>query len=163
MGADALTASLPSAAGLRCDRESARIATVITSLSKEVSMNFSNYVVATVLVLLGPSAFASGEDTYKAVCANCHSNTLIKAPQMGDIAKWAPLIAEGQVVLTAHGYVGVRAMPAKGGKPDLTVQGFSEAVNYMVNKSGGNWKKPDDNMLKKIESEIAKRKKAISK
>jgi hypothetical protein len=43
------------------------------------------------------------------------------------------------------------------------VQGFSEAVNYMVNKSGGNWKKPDENMMKKIESEIAKRKKAISK
>jgi cytochrome c5 len=112
---------------------------------------------------MGTSAFASGEDTYKAVCANCHSNALIKSPQMGDIAKWAPLIAEGQVVLTAHGYVGVRAMPAKGGKPDLTVQGFSEAVNYMVNKSGGNWKKPDENMMKKIESEIAKRKKAISK
>jgi hypothetical protein len=82
---------------------------------------------------------------------------------MGDIAKWAPLIAEGQVVLTAHGYVGVRAMPAKGGKPDLTVEAFSEAVNHMVNKSGGNWKKPDENMMKKIESEIARRKKAISK
>ena len=119
-------------------------------------MNFSRYVVATGLVLMGTSAFASGEDTYKAVCANCHSNALIKSPQMGDIAKWAPLIAEGQVVLTAHGYVGVRAMPAKGGKPDLTVQAFSDAVNYMVNKSGGN-------MMKKIESEIAKRKKAISK
>lgn len=126
-------------------------------------MNFSRYVVATGLVLMGTSAFASGEDTYKAVCASCHSNALIKSPQMGDIAKWAPLIAEGQVVLTAHGYVGVRAMPAKGGKPDLTVQAFSDAVNYMVNKSGGNWKKPDENMMKKIESEIAKRKKAISK
>jgi cytochrome c5 len=122
-------------------------------------MNFSNYVVATGLVLFGPSAFASGEDTYKAVCANCHSNAQIKAPQMGDIAKWAPLIAEGQVVLTAHGYVGVRAMPAKGGKPDLTVQGFSEALNYMVNQSGGNWKQPDKKMMDAIQAEIAKRQK----
>lgn len=53
-------------------------------------------------------------------------------------------------------------MPAKGGKPDLTVLGFSEALNYMVNKSGGNWKKPDKNMMKEIESEIIKRKTAVA-
>jgi hypothetical protein len=78
---------------------------------------------------------------------------------MGDKAKWAPLIAEGQVILTAHGYVGVRAMPAKGGKPDLTLQGFSEALNYMVNQSGGNWKQPDKKMMDAIQAEIVKRQK----
>jgi mono/diheme cytochrome c family protein len=125
-------------------------------------MRFSKFSFATSFLFIGASAFASGEDTYKAVCATCHSKTFANSPQIGDTAKWAPLIAEGQVIITAHGYVGVRAMPAKGGKPDLTVQGFSEALNYMVNNSGGNWKKPDKNMIKEIESEITKRKKAIA-
>jgi cytochrome c5 len=138
---------------------SARIATVIKSLSKEVPMHFSKYVVAAAFVFMGASALAAGEDTYKAVCANCHSKTFANSPQMGDKAKWAPLIAEGQVILTAHGYVGVRAMPAKGGKPDLTVQGFSEALNYMVNQSGGNWKQPDKKMMDAIQAEIIKRQK----
>lgn len=122
-------------------------------------MQFSKYVVATGLLLIGVSAFASGEDTYKAVCANCHSKAFANSPQMGDKPKWAPLIAEGQVILTAHGYVGVRAMPPKGGKSDLTVQDFSEALNYMVNQSGGNWKRPDKKMMEAIQAEIAKRQK----
>jgi cytochrome c5 len=122
-------------------------------------MRLFSYVFATGLVLMGASAFASGEDTYKAVCANCHSKGFANSPQMGDVAKWAPLIAEGQVIITAHGYVGVRAMPPKGGKSDLTVQGFSEALNYMVNQSGGNWKRPDKKMMDAIQAEIATRQK----
>ena len=93
------------------------------------------------------------------MCANCHSKGFANSPQLGDAAKWAPLIAEGQVIITAHGYVGVRAMPPKGGKPDLTVQGFSEALNYMVNQSGGNWKQPDKKMMDAIQAEIATRQK----
>jgi hypothetical protein len=60
--------------------------------------------------------------------------------------------------LTAHGYVGVRAMPPKGGKPDLSIEQFAEAVNYIVNNSGGQWSSPDKAMLEKINEEIAKRK-----
>ncbi len=122
-------------------------------------MNFLTTIVATSLTLAAASTWASGEETYKAVCANCHAKGVANAPQVGDSAKWAPLIAEGQVVLTAHGYVGVRAMPPKGGKPDLTVQGFSEALNHMVNQSGGNWKTPSSKTLKDIEAEIARRQK----
>jgi cytochrome c5 len=120
----------------------------------------AKFIFALLLPLAGVSAFASGEQTYKAVCANCHSKGVANAPQVGDAAKWAPLIAEGQVTLTAHGYVGVRGMPPKGGKPDLTVQGFSEALNYMVNQSGGNWQKPSSKMMNDIQAEIARRQKA---
>lgn len=45
---------------------------------------------------MGASAFASGEDTYKAVCANCHSKAFANSPQMGDTVKWASLIAEAK-------------------------------------------------------------------
>jgi cytochrome c5 len=104
-----------------------------------------------------------GENTYKQVCAGCHGAGVLKAPKFGDKAQWAPLIAEGQVTLTAHGYVGVRGMPAKGGNPNLTVEGFSEAVAYMVNKAGGNWKTPDAKTLAAINKEIEARKASLNK
>jgi cytochrome c5 len=99
-----------------------------------------------------------GESTYNQVCAACHGAGVIKAPKLGDKKAWRSLIAEGQVILTAHGYVGVRAMPPKGGKDDLSVEQFAEAVNYMVNQSGGNWSSPNKSMLEKINKEIAARK-----
>jgi cytochrome c5 len=109
------------------------------------------------------AAFAEpGENTYKQVCAACHGAGVLNAPKFGDKAKWAPLIAEGQVTLTAHAYVGVRAMPPKGGNPNLTVEGFSDAVAYMVNKAGGNWKSPDAKTLVAINKEIESRKAGLN-
>ena len=99
-----------------------------------------------------------GVQTYKAVCAVCHASGVANAPKVGDKNVWKPLLDEGQVILTAHGYVGVRAMPPKGGKPDLSIEQFAEAVNYIVNNSGGQWSSPDKAMLEKINQEIAKRK-----
>ncbi len=101
-----------------------------------------------------------GVQTYKAVCAVCHTSGVANAPKFGDKNVWKPLIDEGQVILTAHGYVGVRAMPPKGGKPDLSIEQFAEALNYMVNNSGGQWSSPDKVMLEKINEEITRRKKS---
>jgi hypothetical protein len=53
--------------------------------------------------------------------------------------------------------MGVRAMPARGGRSDLGVADFANAVVYMANQSGGNWQNPDDAMLKKINARIDKR------
>jgi cytochrome c5 len=113
----------------------------------------------TALAVIAASASATAEDTFHAVCANCHAKGVANSPQVGDAAKWGPLIAEGQVIVTAHGYVGVRAMPPKGGQADLTVQSFAEALNYMVNKSGGNWRTPDKKMMRAIQAEIVARQK----
>ena len=111
------------------------------------------------------SVFADEKDvigiqTYKAVCAVCHTSGVANAPKFGDKNAWKPLIDEGQVIITAHGYVGVRAMPPKGGKADLSVEQFAEALNYMVNNSGGQWSTPDKAMLEKINEEITRRKKS---
>ena len=105
----------------------------------------------------------SGENTYKQVCANCHGTGVLNAPKFGDKAKWAPLIAEGQATLTAHAYFGVRGMPPKGGNPNLSIEGFSDAVVYMVNNSGGNWKTPDAKMLSAINKELEARKAGMKK
>ncbi len=116
-----------------------------------VAMIFSTPVVADEKDVIGVQ-------TYKAVCAVCHASGVANAPKLGDKNAWKPLIEEGQVILTAHGYVGVRAMPPKGGKPDLSVEQFADALNYMVNNSGGQWSSPDKAMLEKIHEEITKRK-----
>ena len=108
---------------------------------------------------LSLSAFAEpGENTYKQVCAACHESGISNAPKFGSKSKWVPLIAEGQVILTAHAYVGVRGMPAKGGNPSLTIEIFSDAVVYMANKAGGNWTPPDAKTLVAINKEIELRK-----
>lgn len=114
-------------------------------------------------LFVSPAFAEPGESTYKQVCAACHSAGVLKAPKFGDKAQWAPLIAEGQVTVTAHGYVGVRGMPAKGGNPNLTVEGFSDAVAYMANKAGGNWKTPDAKTLAAINKEIESRKASLNK
>jgi cytochrome c5 len=104
----------------------------------------------------------AGESTYKSVCASCHASGVANAPKLGDQKKWGPLIREGQAVLTAHGYVGIRGMPAKGGKPDLGIEDFADAVVFMVNQSGGKWASPDAKILAAIRIEIDKREKAIA-
>ena len=115
-------------------------------------------------IFLSGIAFAqSGEATYKQVCMSCHAAGLLNAPKFGDKAKWAPLIAEGQVTLTAHAYVGVRAMPAKGGNPNLSIEGFSDALVYMVNNSGGNWKSPNPQTIAAINKEVESRKAGLNK
>lgn len=102
-----------------------------------------------------------GERTYQSVCAACHAQGLLGAPKVSDKAKWKPLISEGQITLTAHGYVGVRKMPPKGGQPNLSLEEFSAAVVYMANQSGGNWSLPSESQIAQINQEISQRKKAL--
>ena len=130
-------------------------------------MSYKSFFLA-VVCLVGLSASnmvlaQSGENTYKQVCANCHGAGVLNAPKFGDKAKWAPLIAEGQVTLTAHAYFGVRGMPPKGGSPNLSVEGFADALVYMVNNSGGNWKSPDAKTIAAINKEIEARKSGLKK
>jgi len=108
-------------------------------------------------------AHANGEATYKQVCFSCHGAGVAGAPKVGDKAKWAPLIKEGQIHITSDGYSGVRTMPAKGGKPDLSVEQFASAVVYMANQSGASWSDPDPKTLAIINEKIEKRQKKSAK
>ncbi len=107
------------------------------------------------------SAAAATDPVYQQVCAVCHAAGVAGAPKVGDTKKWAPLIAEGQVILTAHGYVGIRAMPAKGGKPDLSLKDFAGALVDMVNQSGGKWTPPNAALLSQMEKEVVTREQAL--
>ena len=119
-------------------------------------------IAAALLALSTSPTWADGARTYQSTCAVCHTAGVAGAPKLGDRKAWAPLIEEGQAILTAHGYVGVRGMPAKGGKPDLSVEDFAAAVVHMVNASGGKWSQPDAKGLTAIRSEIVKREKELA-
>ena len=115
------------------------------------------YLLFLSLCFLSSFSIASGEDIYIAVCANCHASGQNNAPMMGDKKRWSKLIKDGQAHITSDGYYGVRAMPPKGGKSDLTVVEFASAVVYMANQAGANWSEPDEAMLKDINRRIAKK------
>lgn len=102
-------------------------------------------------------ALKSGEQVYRETCMACHGPGLAGAPRVGDRRAWGKLIAEGQAVVTAHGWVGVRAMPPKGGRNDLSLEEFARAVAWMARASGGNWQDPDARLLERIRVEEGKR------
>jgi len=98
-------------------------------------------------------ALKSGEQVYRDVCFACHEAGVANAPKSGDQESWRKLIEEGQAVVTAHGWVGVRGMPAKGGRPDLSMDEFARAVAWMARSAGADWQDPDAAMMKEIREE----------
>lgn len=128
-------------------RNSARVITRLLAFS----------LAATTSAGLSAQTLKSGEQVYQQVCISCHASGKDDAPKFGSKKDWAPLIEEGQDVLTAHAWVGVRGMPAKGGAEDLTQEEFARAVAYMARDAGGSWQDPDARMMQHIRKEEKKR------
>lgn len=105
----------------------------------------------------------SGEQVYREVCMACHGTGAANAPRLGDKKTWGKLIGEGQVVLSADGWVGVRGMPPKGGRADLSQEELASAVAWMANAAGASWKDPDARMMERIRAREAKRIEALKK
>lgn len=84
-----------------------------------------------------PKQLQSGEAVYKAVCATCHAAGLAGAPKAGDAGAWTARLAQGDKKLIENALKGLRAMPPKGGNPDLDDVEVARAVAFMVNQSGG--------------------------
>lgn len=99
----------------------------------------------------------SGEQVYKEVCSACHGTGVNSAPRFGDREAWAPLLKEGQPMLTAHAWVGVRAMPPRGGRPDLSLEEFARATAFMARAAGGEWQDSAPAVLDRIRDEERKR------
>jgi cytochrome c5 len=90
----------------------------------------------------GPRGQLSGEQVFGQVCKTCHETGLAGAPKVGDKAAWGKVIAQGDKVVVDHALKGIRAMPARGGNPDLDDAEVQRAVVFMANKAGAGWKEP---------------------
>lgn len=102
-----------------------------------------------------PKQLQAGADVYKAVCAACHATGAAGAPKAGDAGAWSARIAQGYNTLVTHAVHGIRAMPAKGGNPDLDEAEVAGAVAFMANQSGAKFKEPELKAAKPAEAPAA--------
>ena len=89
-----------------------------------------------------PKVLQSAEVVYTNICAACHATGAAGSPKLGDASAWSARIAQGYDTLLKHAIEGIRAMPAKGGNPDLDNVEVARAVVYMANKAGASFKEP---------------------
>lgn len=89
-----------------------------------------------------PKSLQTGEAVNAAACSACHAGGIAGAPRTGDVAAWAPRIKQGFDVLVKHAIEGFKAMPAKGGNPNLDPIEVARAVAFIGNQSGGKFKEP---------------------
>ncbi|MQA38505.1 c-type cytochrome [Rugamonas aquatica] len=90
-----------------------------------------------------PKVLQTGEAIYTSTCAACHGAGVAGAPKFGDSGAWSARIAQGYDTVIKHAIEGLRAMPAKGGNPDLDDVEVARAVVYMANKAGAKFKEPE--------------------
>jgi cytochrome c5 len=90
-----------------------------------------------------PKQLMTGEQVFQSTCVACHGTGVAGAPKMGDKVAWGARISEGFSTLVSHAISGIRAMPAKGGNPDLDDIEIARTVAYMANQAGANFKAPD--------------------
>jgi cytochrome c5 len=90
-----------------------------------------------------PKVLQNGQAVYTAVCVACHGTGAAGAPKVGDAGAWTARIAQGYDTLVQHAVQGIRAMPAKGGNPDLDDLEVARAVVYMANQGGAKFKEPE--------------------
>ena len=80
-------------------------------------------------------ALADGESIYKDACAVCHAAGIAGAPIVGNKEAWAPRIATGKEALYHTALNGKGAMPAKGGRTELSDDDIKAVVDYMVEQA----------------------------
>jgi cytochrome c5 len=90
-----------------------------------------------------PKVLQAAEAVYTSTCQACHGAGIAGAPKTGDSGAWAARIAQGYDTVVKHALEGLRAMPAKGGNPDLDDIEVARAVVFMANQSGAKFKEPE--------------------
>lgn len=76
--------------------------------------------------------YNNGEEVYNAVCQSCHTSGILNSPKYGDSAEWNKRLNKGKETLYANAINGIGAMPAKGGRSDLSNEMIEMGVDYIL-------------------------------
>jgi cytochrome c5 len=80
----------------------------------------------------------SGDQIVAETCSACHQTGMLGAPKIGDTAVWKTrLAAAGGIDGLVHvAITGVRSMPPRGGRAELTDSEIRGAIQTMLKRSG---------------------------
>jgi cytochrome c5 len=79
----------------------------------------------------------SAQKIYETNCSSCHSNTAVKAPQLGDTAAWKEVETKGFLRAYDTIIAGKSGHPANAGCPKCSDQDVISALKYMLQKGSG--------------------------
>lgn len=72
-----------------------------------------------------------GNLIYDNACATCHANGVAGAPEMV-VSAWTGRLDKGTEMLISNAINGIGAMPARGGRRDLSDEQVAASVSYML-------------------------------
>ena len=103
-------------------------------------MSYSSILCLSTCLLLSFTSSASaaddaGKKNYEGACAVCHATGVAGAPKFADKEAWKTRIKTGNEALYNTALKGKGAMPAKGGRADLSDDDVKAAVDYMVSNA----------------------------
>lgn len=75
-----------------------------------------------------------GEMIYGRVCAACHDSGAASAPRMVADEMGSRLADKGRDTLVSNAINGINAMPARGGRSDLSDEQVTASVDYMLDQ-----------------------------
>ena len=73
-----------------------------------------------------------GKNTYMNACNLCHATGLSNAPKLNAAEDWTERLTQDKNAIYNNALNGLNAMPAKGGRVDLSDQAVKDAVDYML-------------------------------
>src|SRR5699024_1698157 len=74
-----------------------------------------------------------GEMIYSQVCAACHDTGAAGAPKL-EAGDWTDRLEKGRDTLLTHAIEGFNAMPARGGRSDLSDEQVAASLDYMLDQ-----------------------------
>jgi cytochrome c5 len=115
----------------------------IRPVGRVLLMGDAELAAAAAAAVAAPTPVATvmtGPQVYNAACIVCHQPPGTGgAPPIGDVAAWAPRIAQGMDTLYMHALQGFQGtagyMPPKGGRVDLSDDEIRAAVDYLLEQS----------------------------